>query len=187
MTRKETAQMLALLSASYPRFGLKTDELALSAWHEMLQDLPGNVVAVAVKRMIATLKFPPTIADIRGAVADATRDANGTLSAGDAWRKVRKAISNYGFYRPDEARAYLGEDVWRTVEMVGGWSEICVGEDSETVLSAQFERRYNAMINQQAERIQIPASVRDEMARLVAPMAERMMIGDAVRNDPESP
>lgn len=178
MTKKETAQMLALLSATYPRFNLAQDELALTAWHEMLQDLPGNVVAVAVKRMISTLKFPPTIADIRGAVAEATKDASGTLSAGDAWHKVRKAVSNYGFYRPDEARAFLGDDIWHAVEMVGGWSELCVGENSDTIISAQFERRYNAMINQQAERIQIPASVREEMARLVAPMAERMMINE---------
>ena len=176
MTRKETAQLLALISVAYPGSKVSADEQTLTLWHQMLEDMPGEIVAAAVKRMIATLKFPPSIADIREAVAQATQDAQGTLSAGEAWAKVRKAVSLYGYYRGDEARAWLGEYIWRAVEMVGGWRELCAGDDSEAVVSAQFERRYNAMQTQQTQLIQIPVSVRDDMARLVGPLTARFAL-----------
>ena len=178
MTIKETAQLLSLLSATYPRFNFAPDEMRLKAWHDMLADLPGDVVAIATKRMISTLKFPPTIADIREAVANAVQDARGTVNAGEAWRKVTKAISDYGYYQPDRARAYLGEDVWRAVEYIGGWADLCTSEEPITVRSAQFERRYTAMVQQQGEAIQIPSEVRDAMKRLTEPLADRLAITD---------
>ena len=176
MTRNETIQLLAMLSVSYPRFAFTPDETTVNMWHGMLKDLPGDVVGVATQRMIATLKFPPTIADIREAVANAAQDAKGSVDAGEAWRRVVKAIGLFGYYRGDQAREYLGEDIWRAVEMVGGWCDLCISEDSEAVRSAQFERRYTAMMQQHSQAIQIPASVREDMKRLVQPMMERMML-----------
>ena len=58
--------------------------------------------------------------------------------------------------------------------MIGGWCEVCMGE--RAVLSAQFERRYNAMVEQRSKLLQIPASVREDMARLAEPLAKRMLI-----------
>ena len=178
MTKLETAQLLALISTAYPGSKIAVDDMTVSLWHDMLQDLPGEVVATATKLMFSTLKFPPSIADIREAVAQATQDARGVLSAGDAWAKVCKAVSWFGYYRADEARAWLGDYIWRAVEMIGGWRELCAGEDSEGVVSAQFERRYNAMTAQQAQLVQIPASVRDDMARLVGPLVDKLMLTD---------
>ena len=175
MTKAETAQLLALISTAYPGSKIDVNDMTVSLWHDMLQDLPGEVVASATKRMFSTLKFPPSIADIREAVAKATSDAQGKLNAGEAWRKVVKAISDYGYYRGDEAREYLGPDIWRAVEYIGGWADVCLSEDPETVRSAQFERRYDAMRAQQEQLIQIPASVRDDMARLVGPMVEKLL------------
>lgn len=177
MTKRETAQLLAIIASAYPASKIAADEMTLGLWHEMLADIPGEVAAAATKRMIATLKFPPSIADIREAVAKATQDAQGKLSAGEAWAKVKSAISLYGSYRTEAAKEYLGADVWRAVEYIGGWVDLCISEDPETVKSAQFERRYNAMIDQQAQLVQIPTSVRNDMARLVGPMAEKMLIG----------
>lgn len=178
MTKIETAQMLALISAAYPRFEMRESEKTLSVWHEMLKDMPGDVVSVAVKRMISTQKFPPSIADIREAVAASVQQAKGTESAGEAWRKVTKAIGMYGYYKGEAAHEYLGERIWRAVEMIGGWADLCISEDSEAVRSAQFERRYNAMIQQQAEAIQIPASVSEDMARLMGGFDERLALND---------
>ena len=176
MTRAETVTLLQTITVMYPASRIRADELTVGVWHEMLKDLPCEVVGVAVRRMCATLKFPPSIADIREAVTKAAQDARGTSTAGEAWARVRKAVSWYGYYRAEEARAWLGDEIWRAVEMVGGWREVCAGEDPEGVISAQFERRYNAMIHQQGEKIQIPESVRTDMSRLIGPMLEKMMI-----------
>ena len=175
MTRDEVITLIQTIIVMYPGSKVNADQLTVAVWHEMLGDLPGDVVSAAVKRMCATLKFPPSIADIRDNVAEAVREAQGVLTAGEAWSKVRKAASWYGYYRPDEARKALGDDVWRAVEMVGGWREVCEGESA--IISAQFERRYNAMVQQDMQRIQIPASVSEDMKRLAGPLTEKLMIG----------
>lgn len=173
MTRDEVITLIQTIIVMYPSSKVNADPLTVAVWHEMLGDLPGDVVTAAVKRMCATLKFPPSIADIRENVAEAVREANGTLTAGEAWSKVRKAASWYGYYRPDDARQALGEEIWKAVEMVGGWREVCEGECA--IISAQFERRYNAMVQQTMHRVQIPASVAEDMARLAEPLT--LMIG----------
>ncbi len=174
MTRDETITLLQTIIVMYPGSRLNADPLTVTVWHEMLNDLPGEVVSAAAKRMCSKLKFPPSIADIRESVAEAAKEAQGVPSAGEAWAKIRKAASWYGYYRPEEARRALGEEIWRGVEMVGGWREICEGESA--ILSAQFERRYNAMVQQDMNRVQIPASVNEEMKRLVGPLTEKMRL-----------
>ena len=176
MNRPETATLLQTIVALYPSSRLRADELTVNLWHEMLNDLPGEVVSAAVKRMCAVLKFPPSVADVREAVAKAVQEAQGVPSAGEAWARVQRAASWYGFYRPDEARHELGEDIWRAVQQVGGWREICAGDSPAGVISAQFERRYTAMIDQQRDLVQIPESVREDMARLVCPLVDKLRL-----------
>lgn len=176
MNRQETARLLQTIVALYPSSRLRADELTVELWHEMLGDLPGEVVSAAVKRMCAVLKFPPSVADVREAVAKAVQEAQGVPSAGEAWARVRRAASWYGYIRPDEARRELGEDIWHAVQQVGGWREICVGESPEGVISAQFVKRYEVMLQQQRERVQIPSSVRADMARLVGPLTEALRL-----------
>ena len=175
MTRDEVITLIQTIIVMYPASKVRTDQLTVSVWHEMLRDLPGEVVSAATKRMCATLKYPPCVADIRENVAQATREAQGMPTAGEAWAKVRKAASWYGHYRPDEARKALGDEIWRAVEMVGGWREVCEGEGA--IISAQFERRYNGIVQQELNRVQIPAAVNEDMRRLIGPMMDKMMIG----------
>lgn len=176
MTKSETVTLLQTIKVMYSGSAIKPDdELTVGVWHEMLQDLPGEVVAAAVKRMCATLKYPPSIADIREAVTAAVKDAKGTVTAAEAWTKVNKAVRWYGYYREGDARKKLGEEIWRAVEAVGGWQTICTDEEPG-VLSAQFERRYNAIIARQDEQMTIPADVREDMSRLIAPLAERLTL-----------
>lgn len=174
MTKDEVITLIQTIIVIYPASKVKADELTVNVWHEMLRDLPGEVVSAATKRMCSTLKFPPSIADIRENVAQAVKEAKGIPSAGDAWAKVRKALSWYGYYRPEEARKALGEQIWRAVEMVGGWRELCEGETA--ILSAQFERRYNAMVQQDMNRVQIPASVNEEMKKLVGDLTKTLKL-----------
>lgn len=181
MTKAETVTLIQTLVVMYPGSKINDDELTIGVWHEMLKDLPGEVVSAAVKRMCATLKYPPSIADIREAVAKATQEAQGVPQAGEAWAKVRRAIGLYGYYRPDAARNALGNQIWRAVEMIGGWQELCAGGEDTSVRSAQFERRYNAMVAQEGERIQIPEAVRQEMRERLDPEVKRLMLEEIER------
>lgn len=177
MTKAETVTLLQTITVMYPGTKVRADELTIGVWHEMLGDLPGDVVAAAVKRMCATLKFPPSIADIRAAVNETVKDAQGALTAAEAWTKVNKAVRWYGYYREAEAHEKLGGDVWRAVEAVGGWREVCMCEEPG-VISAQFERRYNQMMGKADERLLIPESVREDMSRLTAPLVAKLALTD---------
>ena len=77
MTRDEVITLIQTIIVMYPASKVRTDQLTVSVWHEMLRDLPGEVVSAATKRMCATLKYPPCVADIRENVAQATREAQG--------------------------------------------------------------------------------------------------------------
>ena len=184
MTKAETITLIQTLVVYYPASRIKADELTVNLYWEALQDLPGELVSAAVRRMVAMLKFPPSVADIREAVAKAVQEAQGAPSAGEAWARVKRAIGLYGSYQGELARDYLGADLWRAVEYVGGWHELCLSEDPETVKSAQFSRRYEAMLQQQRERVQIPASVRADMARLVGPLTEALRLDAGGGDEP---
>lgn len=179
MTRNETIELLQLLVAAYPSGKLVANSLTVGIWHDMLKDLPGELVGAAVRRMIATLKFPPSIADVRSAVANGLADARGAVDAGEAWRRVRKAITWYGYYREADAREALGSDIWAGVEMAGGWQYLCMDDGEEGVRSAQFERRYAARSAAQVERAQIPQDVDDRFRELVGGLTEQITAGPA--------
>ena len=68
MTREETQKILAVIRAAYPSFykdNTKNDlVIAVNLWHDMLIDETYQDVAMAVKSIIATNKFAPSIAEV---------------------------------------------------------------------------------------------------------------------------
>lgn len=168
MNKQETAKLLAYIVIAYPNGKVEPNEPTVALWSQFTADLPYEMAKLAVDSMISTLRFPPTIADIRESVARARSEACGELSAGEAWGKVRRAVSRYGYYQPEAARECLGAALWAAIEQIGGWSYICSTEDDTSTLSAQFERRYKARAEQEQRRMQIPAQVQERMRELLA-------------------
>ncbi len=166
MNKAETAYLLQMLTQLFPGSKVTADELTVGFWQELLGDCPAELVIAAAKRAAVKKAFMPSISELRQEVADALMQQEGRLTAGEAWAKVKKAISDYGFYRPEKAREALGEEIWRAVEMTGGWGEICMNEAGSGVLSGQFVKRYEAAQQQRKEQMLIPAQLREEMKRL---------------------
>lgn len=165
MTSQETAAILGVIIKAYPGSRINIDRETVSLWAEMLQDLSAAEVTLAVKGMVATLKYPPSIADVREAVVK-QRNA-GDLSAGEAWGKVIKAVGRFGYNHPDEAHERLGDRIWAAIEQVGGWTNVCLSDSGLEVLSAQFERRYDAAEKQRRYREQVPDTIQQSFAQLV--------------------
>ena len=51
MTKDEVITLIQTIIVIYPASKVKADELTVNVWHEMLRDLPGEVVSAATKRM----------------------------------------------------------------------------------------------------------------------------------------
>ena len=177
MDKPETMKLMALIVAAFPNCKLNPeDENQRAVWHDMLQDLPLSTAAIATKAMIATLKYPPSIADIREAVAKAQAESRGDLTAGEALAKLRRALSRYGYYDPTGARECLGERIWEVMRMVGGsWGDLCISEDENW--PARFERLYKEQATREQYVAQIPAPVMDRLKQLGGDGLGLKMIG----------
>ena len=110
MTGTEFAKITCFLKSAYQRFpsyvkSLNDDDV-LVAQYEMLKDLSYEQVSSTVMAWCQRESFPPTIADIRGSVADIKTDA---LSESDAWRLFLIAVKKYNYNNSEELYKQLGE------------------------------------------------------------------------------
>ncbi|KAF6591018.1 replicative helicase loader/inhibitor [Paenibacillus sp. EKM205P] len=64
MTEEQTIDLLTLIATAYPMFQANDDVLSL--WNKMLSDIPAERATRNLQQHIKTMKFPPTIAEIRG-------------------------------------------------------------------------------------------------------------------------
>lgn len=168
MNKAETAFLLQMLTQLFPGSKVTADELTVCLWQELFSDFPAQLVIAAAKQAAVKTPFMPSIYELRREVADVLMKQEGRMTAGEAWAKVKKAISNYGYYRAAQAREALGEEIWHAVEMTGGWSEICMNEAGSGVISGQFAKRFEAAQKQHREQLLIPAQLKEEMKKLAA-------------------
>ena len=79
MTREETIEMMAILKAAYPNsYNGMTKQEALgvvSVWHLHFEDVPADVVFMAMQKAISASKFPPSINEVKLKLQDVYWDA----------------------------------------------------------------------------------------------------------------
>lgn len=125
MTRAETIGIIELLRRAYPRFAepsqwepdaKKVLSATVDLWTDMLSDLSVQAVMVAARQYIATSKFPPTIADIRGLVTASA------VGAGDVWQEAHRLLnSGIAPDKAEEAYTHMSPSCMAAVQAVGGW------------------------------------------------------------------
>lgn len=84
MTKKEALQVLAILKAAYPAsYQSMTKEEAsgtVSIWTMQFANMPVEIVVMALQKLIATNKFPPTVAEVKGKIGTIHWEAYDMLS-----------------------------------------------------------------------------------------------------------
>lgn len=161
MTRIEFSKLMAFITAAVDK---PVARPTVDAYYEMLGDLPYDLAAVAVKKIIATDEYPtlPTIGKIRQAAAEISRGH--ILSAPEAWGMVLKAVHEYGYYREGEALAALPEQVAEVVRWMG-FQTICMSEKI-SVVRGQFLKMYETQQRRESEQALLPPAVRDAIAQV---------------------
>lgn len=167
MTKTEFYNLAKGMKAVYTQSNFLPDQVAISIWFGLLQDLPYKVASAAVNMYICTNKFPPTIADIR-ANAMQIMTGRAELNEEEAWQLVYKAICNSSYHAQEEFDK-LPETVQKAIGGAASLREL--GQmDKSTVLSVEkshFMRTYRAEVERKKEADRLPMSVRTLISQTV--------------------
>ena len=176
MNKKEVAALFGLISALFPRDEkfANADKMMVTAWAEMLADIPLDKAKEAVKYAVATSPFPPSICEIRNYAVKISE--NSLRSPEEAWKIALDAMRTYntktvpidGFnsktyefvqfgepvkIRPSgleyEAKKNVPPDVWEVMELMG-YADMCASENPD-VLRGQFMKIWSNKTSREHE------------------------------------
>jgi len=184
MTRQEALAIMAMLKTAYPSFykDFRKEELnaAVNLWATMFSEEPVQLVTEAIKALICTLKYPPTIADVKEKIHLLTQPQ--AMSELEAWNTVKRAIS---YYDADETFAQLPPLLQKIVgspNTLREWSLMDV-ETVNSVIQSNFMRSYRAKIMQEKEFAMLPESTRQLTHSIAAKMDMKAITGGKVNED----
>ena len=189
LTKTNIAEVIDLLTAAYGDKAFPAEPAqrvkVVNLWSVMFADDDPAEVLIAVKNCIATLQFPPKIADIKHRIA-ANRMA-GQMTEMEAWCVIRKAVedatSRTEANRLYEAMPPILKRVVGSPSMLRAWRSI---DDAqfETVTASNCMRTYRELATreagyyalpadmQQAESWRLPEPPRTELPKPVQPRYE---------------
>jgi len=175
MNREETKEILKVLRVGYPNFykGLtkrEADEI-IDLWSTMFASEPVKVVIEAVKSLMCTLKFPPTIADVKEKISLITQPTQ--MSEMEAWQMVKSAINYYNAAQTFERLPPILRRIIGSPNQLREWA-IMEAETVNSVVQSNFMRSYKAVVAQEKERAMLPESTK----QMIAGLAERMALTD---------
>lgn len=85
MTREETLHVLAILKAAYPSsYNNMTKREAsgtVAVWYMQFEDVPVDIVLMAVQKCISSNKFPPAISEVKEKLSKIHWEANDMIYA----------------------------------------------------------------------------------------------------------
>ncbi|MFZ5896424.1 MAG: hypothetical protein ACOY0T_35550 [Myxococcota bacterium] len=135
MTPIEAAKLVAMLAASFP--AERWTDSTCRVFEASLEDLGYDIGRAAVQRIINTSRFPPSIAELRGAAADV--GLGECRQGAEAWGDVGREIRRVGAYgEPNFADGHTAHAV-----DVLGWRNLCLGSGGEAADRARFIEIYD--------------------------------------------
>lgn len=164
MTKKETAQILAILKEYYPRDFTSTDlQTKVEAWYLVLKDYEYVVAQNAVIAFVTSdlQGFMPSVGQIIDKIKQISSPEK-ELTEAEAWAKVYKAICNSA-YNSKEEFAKLPDAIQRAVgnpDVLKSWSLLTVDEVN-TVIQSNFMRSYKSANTQQKQYDALPNATKD--------------------------
>lgn len=121
MTRSDAAKLMGIIVLAYPNYDKFKDENQVKAtvdlWATMFSEDDAGIVGLAVKKHIATNKWPPSVAELRELMLEMT--APDLIAPDQAWLAVSDFIKLHGEHLYGEPRDSLPPLIARAVESIG--------------------------------------------------------------------
>ena len=147
MDKVSTTKAIAPLQLAF-KGALEKDRLQFYVM--MLSDIPPQILEAAVKKLIMTNKFLPSIAEIREVAYGIKEIISGTAAPdeSEAWGEIIKAIRSVGYYGKPK---FSHEAITVAVNNIG-WQDICMTtNDGMNILRSQFRRAYQLSVERQKD------------------------------------
>lgn len=147
MNKQEILKAVAPLQLAFKG---NLDDARMRLYVEMLSDIPPQILEAAVKKLIMTNKFLPSIAEIRETAYGIKGTVSGTAAPdeSEAWGEVIKAIQSVGYYGKPK---FSHEAITTAVNNIG-WQDICMTTyDGMNTLRSQFRRAYQLAAQRQKD------------------------------------
>lgn len=168
INRNNVIAILSVIKVAYPNFHnnlSEDDDLdnVINLWTTMFSDEDSGIVTEAVNALIATCKFPPTIADVKEKINLITQPQQ--MTEIEAWNTVYKAIN---YYKASENFEQLPPVLQK---LVGGpgqlreWAQMD-GEVVRSVIQSNFMRSYAARVKADNQIQRLPESTKNMIAEL---------------------
>ena len=169
MDREQAIKVLKILKTAYPKFYADMDKQAaedtINLWIDMFKHENINLVIVAVKNLINTFKFPPTIADVKEEMYKLTEQEKQTPV--EVWNLIKGAIRNSSYNSYEEFNR-LPEIAQKFVGSPNQLKEWAIATDyNDGVVKGQFLKQYEILQKRDKETKMMLPEVKELVMQLV--------------------
>ncbi len=181
MNQAEAAKLVAVMLVSFPaqahRLSDPEQQVTMAnVYADMLGDLSYEQCNAALRVLIQTRQFMPTIAEIRAAVLDISRGP--VQPGGVAWGSVQRAIHEQGSYRRPGVDFVFNDPITAQTVSALGWVELCLSENA-VADRARFIETYEKLATERRRESQAPALAAARQQReLEKPKPEKLTAPD---------
>lgn len=163
MTRDEIITILGTLKTAYPKFyaEMSKEEMynTIDLWTEMFAHENTATVVAAVKNLINTFKWPPTIADVKEEMYKLTEEEKQTPV--EMWNLIKKAMRNSAYNSYEEFNK-LPEIAQRFVGSPNQLKEWALDIDyNDSVVKGQFLKQFEILQKRDKEEKMMLPEVRN--------------------------
>ncbi len=154
-----TTKIIGVLVAAYPY--AKITKPTITAYVEALADLPDESLELSCKKCLATLKYFPTVAELRSAAAEIQIGTSHFPPALEAWGQMWKEINDSPYHpdaNPGELPKLSNAIAARCLKAMGLRYLYC----SENGMSdrAQFIKLYDSYVERAKEDAVLPPALK---------------------------
>lgn len=164
MTKQEALAIMAMLKTAYPSFykDFSKEELnaAVNLWATMFSEEPIQVVTEAIKALICTLKYPPTIADVKEKIERLTQPDQ--MTEMEAWHLVKKAMNTSDFVSAFRSLPPAIRRVVGSPDQLKEWAYM-ESETVNSVIQSNFMRSFRVVAEREREFTKLPESAKQLM------------------------
>lgn len=176
MTGNETLKILAVLKGAYPAFyrdmGRKEADGIVALWTEMFAEDPYELVAAAVKALIACDEkgFPPHIGAVKARIRKITTPQE--MTEGEAWALVLRAVSRSAYNAREEFDKLpkLLQGVVGSPNQLRDWALMDSGT-LQSVVASNVQRSYKARAAANRDYAALPGDVKALVDSMVGKLA----------------